>query len=180
MKILCMKCFEVYRANLNQNYCPKEICSGELAAVDEMILPIIVILNKKGYYTSHCCSGHLYGNLYEVDMRKGAEIYISFDDAASLPNVPIGWKILGSTDQQNSLKGIQIRETYDRRIKPSILERQKQMFDALNDLLEWAMMLRPLDEDEKKAIKEEIKERKKERSERLRAARGMDPLADID
>lgn len=33
---------------------------------DELIAPVIILLNKKGYQTEHCCSGHLYGDMDEV------------------------------------------------------------------------------------------------------------------
>lgn len=53
------------------------------AEIDEMIFPTIEVLNSKGYYTAHCCSGHFYEN---------SEIHIIFDpeikinDFASIPN----------------------------------------------------------------------------------------------
>ena len=34
---------------------------------DELITPVILALNRKGYRTEHCCSGHLYGDQTEMD-----------------------------------------------------------------------------------------------------------------
>lgn len=41
-------------------FCPKSDCQGELAEIDEAILPAIRIFNDKGYYTEFCCSGHVH------------------------------------------------------------------------------------------------------------------------
>lgn len=38
--------------------CPKADCYGEVFEVDELMLPTIIELNKKGYITEFCCSGH--------------------------------------------------------------------------------------------------------------------------
>lgn len=44
------------------NYCDFDAMrNDEVFEVDEMIAPIISILNKKGYLTSYSCSGHPYG-----------------------------------------------------------------------------------------------------------------------
>ncbi|MBP3238663.1 MAG: hypothetical protein J6M24_06260 [Lachnospiraceae bacterium] len=38
---------------------------------DELIAPVICILNKKGYTTEHCCSGHLFNEVEEIIHMKG-------------------------------------------------------------------------------------------------------------
>lgn len=78
---LCPDCGNVYDdRNFKPTYigqyeycCPKADCRGRMFQVDELILPVIIELNKKGYITSYCCSGHVY-----EECPSG---YISFDDS---------------------------------------------------------------------------------------------------
>ena len=59
MGYVCMKCYEVYHTPLG--CCPKVACNcGEVVDIDELMMPIIVQLNQKGYCTDYCCSGHSY------------------------------------------------------------------------------------------------------------------------
>ena len=58
MAYLCLDCYETYKIPL-QN-CPKTSCNGYIAEIDELMLPIIMLLNQKGYITEFCCSGHIY------------------------------------------------------------------------------------------------------------------------
>jgi len=85
MGYFCLKCGEIYKENIkntqiqyNKNnniedwiFCPKLKCIGQVIEVDDMFLPIIRLLNNKGYYTEHCCSGHVGTDTYDS--------YISFD-----------------------------------------------------------------------------------------------------
>ena len=75
MPNICLSCYEIYRDSINEiksipynldgkdkeyHMCPKNSCTGEIIEVDELMLPIIIELNKKGYTTLNCCSGHYY------------------------------------------------------------------------------------------------------------------------
>ena len=60
MAYMCMGCYEVY--DWNMEMCPKTGCEGNIVEIDELMLPIIKMLNQKGYITEYCCSGHVYGN----------------------------------------------------------------------------------------------------------------------
>lgn len=53
MKYICNKCFSTYE---NDTICEK--CNNNLISLDDLISPVILILNKKGYKTISCCSGH--------------------------------------------------------------------------------------------------------------------------
>lgn len=59
----CKDCDGVFKLSdeylKNNGECPKVGCWGELVEVDELMLPIIRILNRKGYETQYCCSGHV-------------------------------------------------------------------------------------------------------------------------
>lgn len=66
---ICLSCYnEFYKDGLNlsqsdgYNYkCPLTSCGDlNVVEIDDMILPIIKILNEKGYITEYCCSGHSY------------------------------------------------------------------------------------------------------------------------
>lgn len=55
-----------------------------LVQMDKLMIPIIRILNYKGYITTACCSGH-------ADMSQGLTIYISFEKEHHFgSNIPIG------------------------------------------------------------------------------------------
>ena len=61
---LCEKCYEMIDLSQHRNeWWDDYICChcGETSfglEIDEMILPAISELNKKGYFTQYCCSGH--------------------------------------------------------------------------------------------------------------------------
>ena len=59
MAYLCLACNEIYTEKMD--HCPKASCGyDEVVEVDELMLPIIMELNEKGYATDSCCSGHFY------------------------------------------------------------------------------------------------------------------------
>lgn len=58
MAYVCLECGEIYTEKMER--CPKASCYGEVAEVDELMMPIIIKLNDKGYITDYCCSGHFY------------------------------------------------------------------------------------------------------------------------
>ena len=51
---VCMHCLTTYKDD--RIFCRK--CLGELENIDTPILDMIFLLNKKGYKTEFCCSGH--------------------------------------------------------------------------------------------------------------------------
>jgi len=65
MIAMCEHCFTTFREyeieRIDKGYtiacCNK--CEGSVVDMDELILPTILELNKKGWNTSFCCSGHL-------------------------------------------------------------------------------------------------------------------------
>ena len=92
MKILmCPFCFELYNADYLQVqnekwYCPKPSCRHKLVEIDEQIAIVISLLNRKGYETLYCCSGH--PSLEPGDLHP----YIFFK-AWSIPDtLPEGWE----------------------------------------------------------------------------------------
>jgi hypothetical protein len=61
--------------------------SNTLIELDEMIAPVIQVLNKKGYKTYACCSGHPYD---VIDGTNDVVLtsYILFDGGIILPSCP--------------------------------------------------------------------------------------------
>lgn len=65
--LLCLECYELFDEDYvnfeydgDYNWCPKLDCGGNLIQVDELFVPVIIELNKKGYKTHYCCSGHIH------------------------------------------------------------------------------------------------------------------------
>lgn len=157
MPLLCTGCFEIFKDDLKYNFnfildkfsyffgggfdrisgefdsgvaCPISNCSGSIIEVDELILPTIVELNRKGYYTISSCSGHYYDNC--------SDIYICFDDSYDFKNtkLPPGFKC--EEDDENST----IRKGYGRSVRSDKLF--KQIIKDTESLYEWARKLVPL------------------------------------
>jgi hypothetical protein len=66
MRLLCTGCYEEFNerdiidAKLGKytiGYCRD--CNGKVVEVDELMMPAIIELNKKGWTTLFCCSGHM-------------------------------------------------------------------------------------------------------------------------
>lgn len=112
--LYCPKCGNVYYANqiaptINSGkyyqFCPNALCDavGELVTLDELMIKPIVELNKKGYKTQFCCSGHDLRGLYD---QNG---YILFDQGIKLLSAPEGWGI----EREATRKRICIRSHVD-------------------------------------------------------------------
>lgn len=74
--------------------------------IDELIAPAIQILNRKGYKTTHCCSGHPLKNWLwsegEAKYRESQNLpssYISFEEGITLPVLPPGFFIDASENR---------------------------------------------------------------------------------
>ena len=83
--LFCLGCHTIYdnlkyNEELSYQICPIDGCYGKVIETDELITPTIMLLNKKGYYTDYCCSGHWYDS--------SCNIYISFDCDIKLPFYP--------------------------------------------------------------------------------------------
>lgn len=67
MRLLCEGCNELkeyYRLDLNEEFHPYRVgncptCGSNVFEVDELIAYTIIELNKKGWTTQFCCSGHM-------------------------------------------------------------------------------------------------------------------------
>lgn len=109
---MCDECFETYSSDKMSPFpemeegkaiyaCPKRGCWGEIQEVDDVILPTIVELNKKGYYTESCCSGHLEDTI-------GALCYIRFLPGVYIDEskIPEGFSLSYLEDEETDLKSI--------------------------------------------------------------------------
>ncbi len=97
----CPKCFNVSRVYLRDKEsrkCTNEDCTGLMEHVDELMVPILNLLNCKGYITTGCCSGHLYGD--------GVNTYISFSVSIN-HGIPKGFNLISVNDQLGSVVKIE-------------------------------------------------------------------------
>ena len=96
--LFCPSCKSVYFANqitpIAEDgkfayWCPSAFCSAhiELVTIDELMILPVVTLNKKGYITEYCCSGHSLRNACD------ARGYILFTKGIHLESAPKGWAI---------------------------------------------------------------------------------------
>lgn len=105
--LFCPDCLNVYYANqIVPTYsddgkymrmaCPNAMCENDygLAGIDELMIEPIVKLNRKGYRTQFCCSGHfksLSGHDRKLEFTDTAGAYISF--VCEVDSCPEGWVI---------------------------------------------------------------------------------------
>ena len=86
--LLCLDCFKVYnQKTIKNNTCKVKGCFGEVVEIDELFVPVIAELNRKGYRTKFCCSGH-----YHTYKNDYINSYISFENNVALPILPEGYK----------------------------------------------------------------------------------------
>lgn len=80
---ICENCFHIQK-RFRKLKC--EECKGNTFYCDEWIAPTISLLNKKGYFTEYCCSGHpvLYLNRNRYS-NSNFGTYIMFKDKCPKP-----------------------------------------------------------------------------------------------
>lgn len=150
MAKVCLECFSVFddMAVNDGELCPKRSCPGKIIEVDELMLPIIIELNKKGYNTDFCCSGHM----YEADNFSSP--YISFsailkeymDPKKVFINLPSGWKLELIDDSEDCIhKGywkcyLRYKDIYHEKYKDEVAL-YYEILNANFKLLQWAKYL---------------------------------------
>lgn len=124
--------------------------------VDEDIANTISILNKKGYHTLYCCSGHVKDSRiyekypaqkvdidydsYKIDDKYilvpplDTTVYILFVEDYDFSNLPVGF----TRDKNYIEKVIEYYEAGNKKTNSDIL---KEIKDSNHDLLEWAKSL---------------------------------------
>lgn len=137
MSKVCLECFEIYKDSLifdalsDYQFCPKYSCLGEVVEVDELMLPIIIELNKKGYHTKYCCASHYY--------ERPIDSYIMFADNIKLPSLPKNYVL------ENDMNTIRYSVSNRGNIS------NYKFFDIINknanQLLKWAKSLPYYEED---------------------------------
>jgi hypothetical protein len=72
---VCLKCEAAHPYYHDPRFDPKECpsCENGLIEIDDMMVPTIFELNRKGYETQYCCSGHV--------AQDYVQTYILFDDS---------------------------------------------------------------------------------------------------
>lgn len=139
---VCLNCERIYRQKtIKNNLCKNNNCLCEVVEIDELFVPIVLELNKKGYATRFCCSGHL-----EKDL-KNINSYIYFEDFAKLPNLPEGYKydqdIYPDVDWSKWKVTNTIRRTFNS--SNGINQLCKDIFENAISILIWAEKLDVLD-----------------------------------
>lgn len=134
---------------------------NEYFEVDETIALAIAELNKKGYKTSFCCSGHIFDDLsefrvnagshgtingvfYEVEednepkdydfIQSNGNCYISFGSYYDFSNLPKGFICNHNDDDGTVLEK-------DFVSKAGTLERSFELVDTMSDLYKWVSSL---------------------------------------
>lgn len=144
-----------YTFSYNEN--ENKFENSEWIVLDDQMVAPIIILNKKGYTTEFCCSGHVYESLIASYVRFKEPIFrlqeLMLDSKYILdPNI---------FSIESDYKTVRINDLYKDESDPLIAQRLMNRF--CEELLEWAMKIpdrkdckAPLPEKEKELIPEDI------------------------
>ena len=146
--LVCLSCWEVFEKDImnpayaGQMWCPKRSCGGvDVFDIDECLIPVIKMLNEKGYLTEYCCSGHFWDSRPESDFYGGA--YISFNECVGIKdiiNLPLGFTM----EVIESKNVVVIRKQYD---PADLADLHIAIMKAAIDLTMWARGHEPLTEE---------------------------------
>jgi hypothetical protein len=138
--LLCLNCFKVYnQKTIKNNMCKVKNCYGDIVEIDELFVPVIIELNKKGYNTVACCSSH-----FDSNSHNAYSSYIYFDDEYKFSSLPDGymydqdlypwvdWKENGY-DKRNT-----IRIEFNKNKDINFNELSKSIINNAVSVLEWA------------------------------------------
>lgn len=147
---ICTECGAIYDSksfnsqhlNRNPTQCPKVNCSGALFECNELLIPTVLELSRKGYDIRGGCVGHSVGN------GCGFVVFgdYMYELTLNLPKPPNGW----------IWDNYQLRDntTYRTRTLLSVNDgkdmREKQIIltENANSLMNWAYNLEPLNHED--------------------------------
>lgn len=92
--IVCLKCQSISYSKSMRQIKEDGIrceCGSKFVEVDELIAPAVFELNRKGYTTQFCCSGHLYEGCLPPTTYIMFEDYYNDGFNKPLPSVPEGF-----------------------------------------------------------------------------------------
>jgi hypothetical protein len=134
--LVCLDCNTAYhQKTIKNNMCKNKECCGDIVQIDELIVPAIIELNRKGYITKYCCSGHLQEDLDTVSS------YIYFEDDAILTSYPIGYIHDMDAECYTHLEWYKPNNTIRREFKGDIIEIGRQLSENAVTLIDWAKSL---------------------------------------
>lgn len=84
MFYMCTACYRVMRRSKTPKKCKGCGLEHTYVEIDEMMLPVIQMLNRKGYHTEHCCSGHYVDSDISTYIQFSRDIMTPID---GLPNM---------------------------------------------------------------------------------------------
>ena len=103
--------------------------------VDDLIALPIHMLNRKGYTTEGCCSGHLFFGTDIYEKPKDLMSYINFEEGISLPSLPPGFAWHNNTCIMYKYN---IPYKYDANAIYGLL---RENLDVMEQLYKWALKL---------------------------------------
>jgi len=140
---LCLNCFKynqvTYLVSDKSNIQCTNCGEHKIIEIDDLLAPIVKILNQKGYTTLYCCSGHL--------CKDGCNTYITFPSNIELPLIPENFILedkefytIQGWDKFYDNTKYSIRRWYmDVRQNDELL--YKEIINVHLQLLEWAKIL---------------------------------------
>lgn len=126
--------------------------ASSLFEVDEFIAPIISILNKKGYYTRYCCSGHYIDDEMGDYGCSNNDCYIMFvnnGDMKYMKSLPEGFVL---EEDNNYFDSFVIRKQY----KNNDMNRYVEIMDTMKELYEWALKIPKREENFLKELNKRV------------------------
>lgn len=109
-----------------------------LFEVDEMIAPIISLLNKKGYKTKYCCSGHLNEVIYKDSSTPHNDCYIMFANKNKFKNIKMPENFVVEYEGYDDKKSLLIYKLYE---SEQEFERYIEIYETMKSLYEWVVKL---------------------------------------
>lgn len=149
--LICPECGSIYRADLidtkQMEYysmpCPRTDCCGYIFECDELLIPAMLELNRKGYHARFCCAGQAFGH---------GEGYVAFIDymrelTLNLPKPPEGWRWEDKGIQGYGQSTVQDRILRSINDGKDMREKQIILTENANSLMNWAYNLKPLNHE---------------------------------
>lgn len=106
---------------------------------DELIAPAISLLNKKGYETIFCCSGHPFGHVQTTTngrLRLFGKFYVYFKDIYKFPELPYGAYFRYPKDKSGIIIGwkYNVKKIFNFELITKIFEINKEFYEWVEKL----------------------------------------------